>query len=338
MDQRYVEKHGVFIYFPEKKFDPNFRHYGAAALAEGLVELGYRVYSNVQDARFRFQEISSFKEGLMVFSVTEDVYSDNLMEAIEGFKPGVKVIHSMADISCTMLTPKGVPTFIAHENAFLTIPGVRIPWAFGLSRERLAACSNQVTFSERKRVVLRNFRPSGGQSVRECLDLSLMPHLEANFEIDRAISKDNHFERLSTYVGCLAYGGAFRADLRLNPYILDLPSNAAMKHWSSLVTFANETVVIRWDSWRWWESLASGCLTFHLDFEKYGFLLPVMPEPWVHYVPIDLSDPKGTVSRLTDSESKWAEIAAAGKQWALDHYSPRPTAARFIKTIASITA
>lgn len=223
MEQRYFEKHGVFIYFPEKKIDPNFRHYGAAALAEGLVELGYRVYSNVQDARFRFQEISSFKEGLMVFSVTEDVYSDSLMGAIEGFKPGVKVIHSMADISCSMLTPKAVPTFIAHENAFLTIPGSRIPWAFGLSNERIAACSNQVTFSDRKRSVLRNFRPSGGQSVRECLDLAFMPHLEASFEIDRVISQENHFERLSRYMGCVAYGGAFRSDFSRNPFVLNLP-------------------------------------------------------------------------------------------------------------------
>jgi hypothetical protein len=329
----YFKKHGVFFYFPEKRVDPNFRHYGAVALAEGLGELGYTVYSNVSDPRFRLRDVGQFKEGLMLFSVTEDVYSDGLMAAINDFRPGVKCILSMSDTSSTMTTPPSTPAFFSHENRFLEIPGRRLPWAFGLSRERMAACGGVGNFGERKKVILRNFRPSGNQSVRESLDLSLVPNLEKHFVVDREISGANHFARLQTSVGCLAYGGMYKADLRGNPYLLDLPGNASIKQWFAQVTLKQDPVIMRWDSWRWWESLASGCLTFHLDFEKYGFLLPVQPEPWKHYVPIDLSDPLGVVTRLMENERAWEQIAANGREWAINHYAPRPTAERFLKTM-----
>jgi hypothetical protein len=90
-------------------------------------------------------------------------------------------------------------------------------------------------------------------------------------------------------------------------------------------------VVVRWDSWRFWESLAAGCLTFHLDFEKYGFLLPEMPMPWKHYIPIDMADPVGSVERFMDSRSRWSEIAHGGREWALKHYSPTACARRLLR-------
>ncbi|ATC65787.1 hypothetical protein CMV30_18555 [Nibricoccus aquaticus] len=329
----YFKKHGVFIYFPEKQIDPNFRHYGAVALAEGLKELGYAVYSNVADSRFSQREVGQFKEGLMVFSVTEDVYSEQLMAAINDFRPGVKVILSMSDTSSTMMTPQSTPAFFSHENRFLEVPGRRLPWAFGLSRERISACGGSVQFGERKKVILRNFRPSGNQSIRESLDFALVPNLEKHFVIDREINAGDHYARLQSCLGCLAYGGAYKADLKHNPYLLNLPASASAKHWFGQVRFKQDPVILRWDSWRWWESLASGCLTFHLDFEKYGMLLPVAPEPWIHYVPIDLSDPLGVVTRLMENDARWEQIAANGRDWALKHYTPRPTAERFLKTV-----
>ena len=44
--------------------------------------------------------------------------------------------------------------------------------------------------------------------------------------------------------------------------------------------------LIQWDSWRFWEGLAAGCLVFNFDLPLYGVRLPVMPEPFVHYVPV----------------------------------------------------
>jgi hypothetical protein len=40
----------------------------------------------------------------------------------------------------------------------------------------------------------------------------------------------------------------------------------------------DDPVIARWESWRFWESLASGCATVALDFEEYGLVLPVIPK------------------------------------------------------------
>ena len=91
---------------------------------------------------------------------------------------------------------------------------------------------------------------------------------------------------------------------------------------------------MRWDSWRFWESLSAGCLTLHLDFNKYGFLLPEMPIQWQHYIPIDMEDPVASVDRFMASRLRWAEIAESGRQWAIEHYCPAACARRFLEIAA----
>lgn len=92
-------------------------------------------------------------------------------------------------------------------------------------------------------------------------------------------------------------------------------------------------IIVQWDSWRLWESLAAGCVTFHVDFEQNNFLLPVMPINWKHYIGIDLKNVKETVQRLIEDAQILAEISTNGRSWAIEHYSPVPTAIRFLKAI-----
>ncbi len=74
-----------------------------------------------------------------------------------------------------------------------------------------------------------------------------------------------------------------------------------------------------------------GCLTLQLDFDKYGFELPVMPENWVHYVGLSLDNLKEDVERIFDERDRLPEIARKGRLWALQHYTPRPVATRFLR-------
>ena len=90
--------------------------------------------------------------------------------------------------------------------------------------------------------------------------------------------------------------------------------------------FEREAIIMRWDSWRLWESFAAGCVTVHLDFEKYGFALPHLPEPWVHYAPLDLDNIAGSVEQLMDRRNDWESIAEQGRAWAIGHYAPKPSA------------
>jgi hypothetical protein len=91
--------------------------------------------------------------------------------------------------------------------------------------------------------------------------------------------------------------------------------------------------IVQWDSFRFWETLAAGSVAFHLDLERYGVILPVMPQNWVHYVGIDLDRPDSALERLRSDPALLARIAGEGQAWALRHYSPRATAERFLSLL-----
>lgn len=84
------------------------------------------------------------------------------------------------------------------------------------------------------------------------------------------------------------------------------------------------------------ESLISGCVTIHLDFDRYGFQLPVMPQNWRHYIGIDLANVKQDVERIMDEWNRMGEISLNGRMWSLEHYSPVAVAKRFLQTIQSL--
>ncbi|MFN6156701.1 MAG: glycosyltransferase family 1 protein, partial [Dolichospermum sp.] len=92
--------------------------------------------------------------------------------------------------------------------------------------------------------------------------------------------------------------------------------------------------ILQWDSWRFWESLAAGCVTFHVDFEKYGITLPVMPENWRHYIGVDLDHVQTTVDRIAENPEILEYITQEGRSWAIKNYSPVPTALRFLEIVS----
>ncbi len=322
---------GVYFYIADGPFKPANEHYVSACLIAGLGRLGVPIFSNLEIAGATLSELKSMGRHLYVFDITDQTTSSTLMSAITQFASPCKIILSRADQCAGIITPETVPAFMCHENRFRTICGRRLPWAFGLSDAIMTATAAGLPFEQRTPTLIRNFRPSLNQHVRNMLDLSLVGHLEKHFTIDRKISPDHH-DRLMRSTGCLAYGGAFDENLSLNDHLV---TNDTLRTFYAYITFHQPVTIVRWDSWRWWESLAAGCLTFHLDFEKYGFVLPVMPVAWKHYIPIDLADPKATVERLMDERPRWPEIAAQGRFWARTHYSPEATARRFIYHVTS---
>jgi hypothetical protein len=77
----------------------------------------------------------------------------------------------------------------------------------------------------------------------------------------------------------------------------------------------------------------AGCVTFHVDFDKYGIQLPVMPQNWRHYIGIDLDNIHDTVDRITDKPEILETISKEGRQWAIENYAPVPTALRFLEML-----
>ncbi len=91
---------------------------------------------------------------------------------------------------------------------------------------------------------------------------------------------------------------------------------------------------VQWDSFRFWEGLAAGCATINLDLEHYGVLLPVMPLNWTHYIGVNFDRPREAAERIGDDPGLLKRVAAAGRAWALEHYSPRALAARLLASAA----
>ncbi len=325
---------GVYFYVHPGPYDPGYHHYAAHGLAQGLRRLGVPLFANFHAPGFTHCPFSATGESRqVVFCVSHLETWGQYAQSIAAFR-GRRCILCMSDFTYQLVPPPGVHAFVAHESSMMVTRGDRSPWAFGYTDERLAQCGKPGDFSARRSVLIRDFRPSMVQGVRLSLDLALVPHLAKHFTIDRSID-ESHFERLRSSIGCLCYGGEFAENLLRSRFFAE---QQAVRDQLSVFEFRAEPAIFRWDSWRFWESLACGALSIHLDLEKYGCRLPVMPVAWQHYVPVDFGDLPGTVQRLMDEKPRWASIAAAGREWAMKHYSPDAVAVRFLNSMMAPNA
>lgn len=233
-----------------------------------------------------------------------------------------------------------------------------IPWCFGISNRILEVTNQNQSFIERSKKTIVNFRVNPNQVVisngsfksdvglftiekgiltfdyplRQIAVDQFLPLLETVLPID--ISIDNFDEPPQDSYDYLHW---LQTDKRHYPsYYQRLTSTIACACFGGCIainSYTNEPRVEWWDSWRFWESLAAGCVTFHVDFDKYGVNLPVKPENWRHYIGIDLDNLQATVDRIINEPQILEKISTEGRQWAIEHYSPVPTALRFLETV-----
>jgi glycosyltransferase involved in cell wall biosynthesis len=71
-----------------------------------------------------------------------------------------------------------------------------------------------------------------------------------------------------------------------------------------------------------------------LDFEEYGFRLPIIPKKGIHYVDLRFYRLAETVEFMAADKERLSAIGEAGRAWALEHYSPKAVATRFVDEIA----
>ena len=318
-------KNGVFFAIHDQPFSR--LHYATQCLMQGLKSLGVPAFCNCPIPGMEVRGFDPVAYDLYVFNITERSANSPMLPFIEKFSRKEKILLSMSDTNGIIFPDPGFPSLMTHENKFLKLAGNRLPWAFGISEDILEKTKNIPPFEDRRFGVLRNFRPSNNQDVRNFLDLSFIEVLEKYLPVDRSIGSD-HFEKLLGVTACLGYGGAIAGDQSSNAHFAQ---DENYKYILERSKYESPLVIIRWDSWRFWESLSAGCLTFHLDFEKYGLALPETPVPWKHYIPIDMADPRGSVERFMDSRPRWAEIANGGREWAIEHYSPIACARRLLE-------
>jgi len=95
--------------------------------------------------------------------------------------------------------------------------------------------------------------------------------------------------------------------------------------------------IAQWDSWRLWEAFAARAVVLHVDFEKHGFLLPgPLPTPMKHYIAVDLHNPAASLRPIQEDNAMLRQIAAAGRAWALEHYTSAAAALRVVRSLMSV--
>jgi hypothetical protein len=100
--------------------------------------------------------------------------------------------------------------------------------------------------------------------------------------------------------------------------------------------FLNNSVkdFCQWDSWKFWEGFLCGCAVIAADLDYYKINLPVPLTPYVHYLPVrydNINESYKKIMKLSDSELK--KIARTGREYVLQHYSPKEFSKYIIEQI-----
>lgn len=325
----------------------------ASCLMQGCHALGCEIYTNgnvVNGANSRgistpfvtaphdyVQVTNQLVHELLIVDVSNGLgpYNEAHLLAIAAQRP--VVLLNMADGANYRDYDERFIVFTTHLSRVATREGRLFPLAFGLSDDLIALAAS-ADLGHKRNSVIRNFRPTFSQSVRDCLEMVLVEPLAAVLPVDRReTDPQGYLRQLAESSAVCAYGGAFTPDYWSYDYL--------RKGWEArgdtthrFKRFDAPVAVMRWDSWRYFEAAVMGCAPLHLDFEKYGFVLPVNPRPWVEYVPIDMATVNQLPQRLADELAADPEflirIGRNARQWALTHYSPVAQARQVMETIA----
>lgn len=352
----------IFFYCsPQGTPEKSAYQHSVVCLAEGLKSLGKRIYADKD-----YWQISPEKEEYLL-NYSPEITPDDCSIVILNdlwFKYGnsfpKNLFHSQRKYLTVYLELWGGANyslepefrqfdfvFKAHYNCRVEYPFNIHPWAFGLSNRVLQETAFISDFQERKSNLLVNFRVK--HPVRETVSQEFIPRLQGLLTVDSSYDNfdtppvgaydylmwqqtgrrhyPNYYKRLRVSSACACFGGQLRRSWPRKP-------DTEPTLWHRILNRAIRTQkIIKWESWRFWEALSAGCVPFHVDYEKYGATLPVMPENWRHYIGIDLNNMQQAVDRLAEDPEVLAKISAEGRRWAIEHYSPTPTAQRFLETV-----
>jgi hypothetical protein len=367
-------KEKIFFYScPLGSPDNTPYHHWTVSLAEGFQQLGIPFFSNInywktspekEDYLFHFDpEITPDDCSIVILDCQWPDYSGSFLPE-NLFHPRRKYVTVYLDCSDGIKTYSWNSEFKqfdfifrTHCNDRLPFPSSCYPLAFGLSNRILQELNSVPPISERQRSILFNFRVN--HSLRKIARNKFSAAFQHMLYIDDSVDDFNssalepyhylmwhqtgrrhypgYYDRLKKTVACAAFGGGILPSYPYEPIIGTKIWHRALNKlalYSGRIFQKDFGRIYQWDSWRFWESLAAGCVTFHVDFEKYKLRLPVMPENWRHYIGVDLDNVQKSADRIMDEPQILERISNEGRQWAIEFYSPLPTAIRFLKTIS----
>ena len=236
------------------------------------------------------------------------------------------------------------------------------PWVAGINNRILQATEGHLPFAERDRSILINFGASHPypHGVRDLAQARFDPKIGRLLTIDR--TKDDlaripadpqdalmwrqtgarfarpYYERLKRSQAVACFCGELIPPMPFqNPECYLVGGNRAKirRVYYEFLSLLDPRPrrSVQWDSFRFWEALAAGCVAFNLDLDRYGVDIPVMPENWKHYIGVDLDRVDETIERLEAEPNAMEKIGQVGRLWALGNYSPRAMAQRLLNLL-----
>ena len=316
---------------------------------EGLIELGYTVFSNdfrreliispdisrestiiLHDNAITFS--SKLTEGILIVDSSQGLgpYGD-LLSKLGSSRPIAYV--NMDDGVNLVDFPITTVAFCTHQNKNARRIGNIFPIPFGLSKSLIRfANESDLLHKGSRATVIDNFRSTFQQGVRNFCYLSLVPHLKRQLTVQSGILDSASYRSLlASSHAVLCYGGEIFRSFENNP---GLPVPAIMRNFAHL---SADPVILRWDSWRFWECCAFGCAPIMLDFDYYGLVLDQNPVPFLHYIPVRFGEEKFLAEeigdRLNSDPNFLLNIGMNARNWAMRHYSPAAIASYVLRKI-----
>jgi hypothetical protein len=237
------------------------------------------------------------------------------------------------------------------------------PWTMPLEKRMIDATKNAPEFQKRKKVILVNYGASHPypHGTRELSAKVFEPKIQKILTIDRTRDdlttaptepydrlmwvqtgyrfSRSYYERLKNSLAVACFCGEMIPPMPFrNPecYLVGGKKAKLRRLFYEVLGKLDPRPPrsVQWDSFRFWEALAAGCVAFNVDLERYGVVLPVMPENWKHYIGVNLENVDETIERLRADDGCLESIAAAGREWAMKNYSPKKAAERLLKHLA----
>lgn len=328
------------------------------ALAEGLVALGHTCYGNVDywqsypDAPFLIQTHHEIKNHEAIIISSHWLLKQDRNSILETLPTHIPVFL-MADMQEEIFNVLHLPNLQCFEKILLAgyvssydYPNNVVPWAFGLSN-RIIEMTQKYERGEKTPSLLYNFRM--GHTSRALVEKYMLSSFATMFEINRNIDNTlgtsaydmlmdkqtgrrhypSYYKTLARTNAIASFGGYFSAAISKNRFAM--MNRVAFK----LIRAMGHTshTLIQHDSWRWWEGLAAGCLSFHVDFDECGVVYPVPFKNFKHYIGVPLRFFKPHRSKdFIDflPREKFESIRKQGRDFALQHYAPISVAKRFL--------
>lgn len=340
-------------------------HHSLVAIAEGLRELGVPLFANrdywpvaggfllrESDVDFRDCDVVVFDSDFYLLSL-EHLLPPDL------FDPGARYTLVFVDHGDGQHTDGMRPelrqaqvVLKSHYNRKFRNPSNYVPWQFGLTRRIMDAVAPRAA-ADRRPAFLHSARVS--HSLRHLAAQRIAPIFRALLEEDATVDDfadvsamspadrelwaqtgrrhyPAFYRRLSEVVACFAFGGHLLKFFSDRDSVLE--DVLYRINWRVPI-FAHDRI-FQFDSWRFWESMAAGCATVHVDLSHYGAVLPVMPTNGLHYVGVDFNDLDGLQRTLRSQGRRWLDdTGAAGREWVLANYAPSSVAERFLDVVTA---